>query len=135
MVAGPFSIQGEYDRSFVNTSDGTNPSFAGSYVQGSFFLTGENRRYKKSLGVFDRVRPGGSLFDGNGGIGAWEIAGRYSWLDLNDQGVTGGELKNFSLGLNWYLNSSTRWMWNYVHADKVDEGTANIVQTRFQIDF
>ena len=110
------------------------PNFQGFYVYGSYFLTGENRVYKTSSGAFDRMSPKRN-FDGNGGLGAWEIALRYSNLDLNDADFSGGELDDFTVGVNWYLNPNTRFMWNYVFADLDDIGDTNIFQTRFQIDF
>lgn len=134
-VNGPFSLQGEYTRSSVNTFDGRDPSFAGFYVQGSFFVTGENRKYKTSSGAFDRVGPKSFFGQEGGGSGAWEIAARYSYLDLNDSGVQGGRLNDFTFGVNWHLNSNTRVMWNYVFADLDSVGSANVFQTRVQVDF
>ncbi len=133
-VAGPFSVQSEYQKSYLDSVTSGDPSFSGFYVMGSFFLTGENRRYSQSRGAFDRVRPRNSLMD-DGGIGAWEVAARYSQLDLNNGLVRGGDMKNFTLGVNWYVNPYSRIMWNYVRADVVDTGTADIVQMRFKIDF
>ena len=133
-VAGPFSVQSEYMKSYVDSAPSGDPSFSGFYVMGSFFLTGENRRYSRSKGAFDRVRPHNSFMD-DGGIGAWEIAARYSQLDLNDGLVRGGEMKNFTFGVNWYVNPYSRIMWNYVRAEVADTGAADIVQMRFKIDF
>ena len=48
--------------------------------------------------------------------GAWEIAARWSDLDLTDGSVEGGDMQILSLGLNWWLspifnvNLNTRWI-------------------------
>lgn len=105
-------------------------------MQLSYFLTGESRPYKKSAGCFDRVRPKKNFaWKGERGPGAWELAGRYSWLDLDDAAVDGGTLQDFTLGLNWHLNPNTRVMWNYIHANAEDQGDADIFGMRLQIDF
>ena len=133
-VVGPFSVQSEYMKSSVDSVSSGDPTFSGFYVLGSFFLTGEHRPYWHGGGSFDRVRPTTSFMD-NGGIGAWEIIARYSQLDLNSGLVRGGEMKNFTFGVNWYVNPYSRVMWNYVHSEVVDTGNADILQMRFKIDF
>lgn len=138
VVYGPASLQAEYLTALVNTPDGSDPSFGGFYVQGSWFLTGETRAYKASGGTFARVSPKKNLGDG---LGALELAVRYSRLDLNDENVTGGEEDNITAGVNWHLNPNVRVMLNYVHAEVEDvaagdpEGDLDGVMLRFQIDF
>jgi phosphate-selective porin OprO/OprP len=134
-VHGPLSVQTEYMQNAVNSVETENPIFRSYYVQGSFFFTGENRRYKREFGVFNRVRPNSELFNGVGGGGAWEIASRYSWLNLDDGPVQGGKLKTVVVGLNWYLNPNTRVMWNYNHANRTDFGNGNFFQMRLAVDF
>jgi phosphate-selective porin OprO/OprP len=134
-VNGPVSLQSEYVRAFVTRPNANRVDFSSLYVQGSYFLTGEHRTYENATAVFGRVSPKHN-FEGIGqGWGAWEIAARYSRLNLDDQPIFGGKLQDVTLGLNWYLNPNTRVMWNYVHADRIDTGGANIFQTRFQVDF
>ena len=58
-----------------------------------------------------------------------------SHIDLDDEGVSGGELGDWTLALNWYLNPFTRLMFNYIRADLEDAGDTNIFQARFQVDF
>ena len=65
--------------------------------------------------------------------GAWEIALRYSHLDLSDSGVTGGLLNDVTVGLNWYLFHNLRWFLNYVYSNRVGEGGTNLAQMRFLI--
>jgi phosphate-selective porin OprO/OprP len=135
-VNGPFSVQGEYVHSFI---DGRgpwvdDPTFSAASIQASYFLTGEHRPYKTSSGTFDRVKPLEN-FSRAGGKGAWELAARYSYLDLNDGGVHGGRLTDFTLGVNWYLNPNVRTMWNYVLADPSKGGDISAFMWRFQVAF
>jgi phosphate-selective porin OprO/OprP len=117
-----------------------DPEFDGFYIYGSYFLTGESRKYSTSNGAFDRVTPKANFHPTEGGWGAWEIGLRYSTIDLSDGAINGGEADNITVGLNWYLNPNVRWMANYVYSDvenreDVSDDDLNIVQTRFQIDF
>ena len=66
-----------------------DPDFKGYYLQGSWILTGESRRYNAATGSFQNPRPM-VPFSSNGGFGAWELAARYSRMDLNfDEGLAG----------------------------------------------
>lgn len=142
---GPFRIQSEYMKSFVSRAGFADPEFDGVYAQVSYFLTGEQRKYKRSAGAFDRVVPFENFFrvrDCDGliqmGKGAWEVAYRVSYLDLNSGAITGGNVTDHTFGLNWYLSPYSRWMFNYVNSDLRRFGIAgnmNIFETRFQIDF
>ena len=144
-VLGPFSLQGEYMlvQAQDDTSGISDPDFEGGYVYGSWFLTGESRNYKK--GKFGRVSPKNPV--GKGGIGAWELAARYSTIDLDDGDFKGGEEDNITVGLNWYANKYVRFMANYVMTDTdptsqriqddqgVDDDELSVFQLRAQIDF
>ena len=133
-VFGRLSVQGEYIVTTINASTYNDPVFKGYYVYASFFLTpGDRRRYAVKSGSFGRVRPNRSV--GKGGMGAIEMAIRYSTLNLDGGRVQGGKLRNVTFALNWYLNAHTRVMVNYVHADRLMIGTADYLLTRFQVDF
>lgn len=47
-----------------------------------------------------------------GGAGAWEVAPRWSWIDLDDGNVRDNRLTNLSAGLNWYLTANTKFQIN-----------------------
>jgi len=135
-VHGSLSLQGEFMHASVDRSGvGDDPFFYGVYAYASYFLTGERRPYSKSSGLFSRVRPRNNFSIKERGWGAWELAGRYSYLDLEDGGIDGGMMSDITVGLNWYLNPNIRIMANYIHSHLNDAGDADIFATRFQIDF
>jgi phosphate-selective porin OprO/OprP len=108
------------------TSALPDPSFNGWYMQASWVLTGEAKPYKADKAAFGLPSPAAPLsFDG-AGIGAWELAARYSVLDLNDNagvtgllapagGVRGGRQNIWTVGLNWYPNNAIRFLLDYQH--------------------
>jgi phosphate-selective porin OprO/OprP len=139
-VYGPFSLQGEYFWVKNDASAVDDPTFNGWYAYGSWFITGESRKYSQKGGTFGRVKPKNNFHFGKPGWGAFEVGLRYSWLDLTDEDVKGGEEQNVTAGLNWYINPSVRIMLNYVWADledraNVPDESTNIYQARFQVDF
>lgn len=162
LVYGPFSLQGEYFFNRVNTVDRGDRDFDGFYVQASYALTGEHRPYKNSEGEFGRIVPKHNfrVHGDTRGWGAWEIALRYSAIDLDDghtrfgdrlrelsREIRGGEERNLTVGLNWYLNPNSRVMLNYIraHIENNNLGTGrygrngdydlDILQSRFQVAF
>jgi phosphate-selective porin OprO/OprP len=68
-------------------------------------------------------------------MGAWEVAVRYSKINLNDGAVDGGSLADWTFGLNWYLNPNTRVMLNVIRADRQDLPSITAVVMRFGVDF
>jgi phosphate-selective porin OprO/OprP len=145
-IAGPLSFQAEYMAAPVEQIGGPALQFHGGYAYVSYFLTGEHRPYNKKFGIHDRVIPFEDFFrvrscDGPivQGCGAWEIAARWSYIDLTDENIAGGVEDNATLGLNWYLNPFTRVKWEYIFAnlDRPPDGDsqAHIVGMRFDIDF
>jgi phosphate-selective porin OprO and OprP len=147
-VYGPLSIQAEYYVNFIERTSYADCDAQGAYACVSYFLTGENRPYKRSRGVFERVRPYENFFrvrDENDSIstgkGAWELKYRYSWLDAYDNGNLGFQTcHDHTVGVNWYLNPYTRFMFEYIHSGINQNqgsgvGSLDIFQARAQIDF
>lgn len=118
LIEGPFSMQSEYIWTTVDRDNGSNLDFSGWYAEAAYFLTGESRHYKK--GKFAGVSPLSVV--GRKGIGAWQIAARYSSIDLNDADISGGEAESFTVGLNWFPTSTLRFSGNYVRVLDVDGG-------------
>lgn len=123
---GPFSIQSEYLRTFINRNNGRDDlQFDGWYTYGSWFMTGESRKYNPKSGKFGHIKPKHKFDLNNGGLGAIEVAARYSEVNLNDQRISGGRESDVTLGVNWYLNSYIRLMANYVFV-QTDNNTLGI---------
>jgi phosphate-selective porin OprO and OprP len=128
---------------FANASQVTprqNPNFFGGYVELGYFLTGETRGYKDN--VWGRTKVLNPL--SKGGAGAWQVAARLDYLDLDSQSLTTAPLNNFTtgvsssvapstalarggkqtgaiFGLNWYPSDYARIMVNYIRVN-VDGG-------------
>lgn len=119
---GPFSLQAEYVSTDIDRDNAPDADIDGGYVYATLFLTDDYRPYKK--GKFGGVKPSDPFsLSPDGGIGAWELAARYSNLDLNDGTVlTGGEYDGYTLGVNWYPNDHIRFMANYVMAESDQNG-------------
>ena len=115
-VRGPLSWQSEAMGCFVDTSHNGNAFLNGAYSQFGLFLTGEHRPYDRKAGAIDRVIPFHSVSKCGGGWGAWEIAGRWSYLDVTDGQIIGGLMQNMTVGLNWYVNPNCKCVFNYIHS-------------------
>lgn len=115
-VHGPLSWQTEAMGAFVDTASVGNGFLYGAYSQVGWFLTGEHRPYDRKAGAIDRVIPYNSLTRCNYGLGAWELATRWSYLDLSDGAINGGLMQNATFGVNWYVNPYCKCVFNYVHS-------------------
>ena len=109
-IWGPFAASAEY---YYGDFGGTRTTGAsdmeGFYLQGSYFLTGESRRYKS--GVFTSVKVKDPL--GGGGWGAWELGLRYSHTDLG-AGIGADSGATLTAALNWYVNNNMTFKLNYI---------------------
>ena len=134
-VFDSFSAQAEFMNAFVDSEANSDPNFYGLYAQVSYFVTGEYRRYNRAKGSFKKIKPVSNFLSSDEGTGAVELALRYSRLDLSDEMILGGELQDFTFGVNWYLSSKVRMMLNYIYADLKDVDEVSIAQARMQIAF
>jgi phosphate-selective porin OprO/OprP len=145
-VNGPLSVQSELMCAVVDRIGDSTIALPGGYAQIGFFLTGEHRPYDRKAGAIDRVIPFEDFFwvrDAEGcvqsGLGAVEVAGRISYIDLDAGSVAGGTLTDFTLGVNWYLNPYAKLVANYILASlddpQVGKSETNIFAVRAQLDF
>ncbi|QDT53842.1 Porin O precursor [Caulifigura coniformis] len=136
-VRGPLLVQGELVASVVELEAGDSATFRGAYAQAIYCLTGESHGYNREFGHFKRLDPKCPVSEG--GCGAWELAARFSLLDLEDGPIEGGTINDLTLGVNWFLNRHTRLQFNYIHAwtDRAPVGLneADIYASRLAVDF
>ncbi|MBI3838257.1 MAG: hypothetical protein HY288_10035 [Planctomycetia bacterium] len=160
--AGAWSLQAEWMGTSVNSVVG--PIFYhGGYVEMMYRLTGETRPYDKKLGALKNVipftdfislRPGGIT-----GWGAWEVAARLSYVDINNPDklkghyynsaantftsttgdVGNGRLTDTTVGVAWFLNAHAKLQFNWIHYmldnKKTGFSDADLFVTRAQVDF
>ncbi len=123
-VNGPWTLQAEWTGQILTQArpDGGAPQgtafFHGGYVQVLYFLTGEHQEYDKQAGAFGRVVPRNNYRvkpgDACRTFGAWQVGARFGYLDLNDQAIRGGQIYDWTAGLNWFLNPNMKVQFNYV---------------------
>ena len=146
---GAFQMVAEYQQAFVNRNPtvGNDLNFGGGYIQAAYFFTGEHTPWNRKTGTIGRVKPYENFFsvrDGDGlrgnGLGAWQLAARYSYADLQDEDIIGGKGESFTLGLNWWWNPYSRLQANYIvgqteRSPLVDNADYQIVGIRWMVDF
>ena len=143
---------GEYQFVSLNRSGANDLNLHGGYFYLSYFLTGEHIPWNRKTGCLGRVKPFENFFlvdtccDGvRGGWGAWQLAARYSYLDLTDDDIQGGIGESVTAGVNWHWNPWARMQFNYIYgniwdnagnaAGGVDFGDYHILGARFMVDF
>lgn len=146
---GAFQWVGEYQHVWLQRDNPADPElqFNGGYFYISYFLTGEHVPWDRESGTIDRVVPFENFFlvnrcnGGLGhGLGAWQLAARYSYADFTDQDIFGGVGSSFTFALNWHWTPYSRMQFNYILGDIEDgpggvDANYNILGARFMVDF
>lgn len=158
--SGPWGFTSEWIGTVVQSAVG--PVFYnGAYAQLAYRLTGEHRAYDKKTATLGKLVPYTDFFslkDGICGWGAWEIAARYSFVNLRNppelnghyyvsatntftgtSNAGNGMLQDVTLGLTWFLNVHAKVQFNWIHAmlDNTTTGNsaADLFVSRVQVDF
>ncbi len=148
LVLGPLTVQAEFAGQFLTHATPTGQPdqgtvfYHGGYVEALWFLTGEHQDYNRREGVFGRVVPLQDFHcnkEGYRAFGAWQVGMRFSYLDLTDKAIQGGQLYDWTVGLNWFLNPNMKVQMNYIaeHRDTpgVTPGWINGFGCRAAYDF
>lgn len=144
LVYDHFTVQGEYMWVQVDADAGTDPEYWGWYAQASYIFGAPCRNYARGSGAFvaPKVK---NPFDCKErcAMGAWEVALRYSYVDLDDGDKRGGRCGDIVAGVNWWLNPNAKLMMNYVHGEvrgalgerfaSPGDGSVDAVVVRFQV--
>lgn len=115
-----YQIEAEYLKNDVKRQNAKNISFDGWHIQANYILTGQSRSHSIKNGSFGSVQ-----VDEN--QSAWQIAARYSTINLNADDIKGGIQDNISVALSWYINSNIRATAGYVQSkiEREDLSAAN----------
>ena len=118
-----------------------DPTFFGAYAEVGYFLTQGDTRPLQD-GIFGRTDPANPVSEG--GPGAWQIAFRYDYLDMNDKGIVGGTQNAYIAGLVWTPINFLRFNANYAHLVYTDAAilagtrsdySADVMALRAELDF
>ncbi|WP_368564490.1 OprO/OprP family phosphate-selective porin [Pseudoxanthomonas sp. UTMC 1351] len=104
---GPAYFQSEFARAKYGRPIGGDQDVETFYVMGSWMLTGQHKPYKSATGVFGSPKLG----DG----GAWELTARYDTIENKE--IADMKATAATLGLNYYVNSNVRFMFNYTRGE------------------
>ena len=134
---GPFSLLAEYMHTVVKSDALQNPNLGYWQIGGSWFITGENRRYNKMTGNPGKLIPRKNFKLRKGsGWGAFELASRYTHTSANDALLTGGRFNRFTTALSWYPNAHFRYQINYGIGNlNRNDKTGNVNFWQFRVQF
>jgi phosphate-selective porin OprO and OprP len=120
----------------VQSREERDPFFHGGEAFVSYLFTGEEHPYNEKGAFFEGVAPSRSVLDG--GLGAWEVAMRFSYVDLDSRAIEGGKFWRLTPVVNWYVTKFIRLEAEYGYS-KLDRdgltGTTQYFQARLQLQF
>lgn len=128
---GPWQFVAEQQNVFMERVDAPRLTFHGGYAYVSYFLTGEHIPWDRHTGQLGRVEPFCDFIRTRDprrrcGPGAWQIAARWSYADLADQDIRGGDAQSVTLACNWYWNPYAKLQTEY-HYGYVSDNERNAV--------
>jgi phosphate-selective porin OprO and OprP len=151
-MIGPVSLKSEYMTMQLNdlSYNRRKASFTNSagYVSLGWILTGEEEPWRN--GLPQQITPKRPFVFGKDGCGAFQLVGRYEWIDMDQDILKFGfadprkytnKASGYTLGLTWYPNDLLRFMINYYYTKFNDPITVSgkimdneqAILTRFEI--
>lgn len=159
-LVGPFGLRAEWmmEEDMLERSGGAGASagapiestidMSGFYVQGTYWLTGEDEQFSSRPQVKHVFAP----WSDDGGWGAVELALRYSTIEVDSdifdtnlasRAVSTSGVDQWAGGINWWFNPNVRFTTDYFHnhfrdtilTDGDRDADESLIMTRMQIDF
>lgn len=119
--ADSLTLEAEYASRSLDTVNGADvldgERFDGFHVSASYFLGGEQRRYKAGSALF--VQPK-NIKD------VWELVARVSQMDATSRNQ-GTKVTTYTLGTSYYISSDIKFMGNLIYSDVEGPGTTALV--------
>ncbi|HTH97664.1 MAG TPA: porin [Stellaceae bacterium] len=117
---GPIFAGGSYLHYDVERRGLADANMWGAYGEVMYSITGEQHPYLASSGGWGNISPAHPFSLKTGGLGAWEVGTRFSYVDLNDHlgtasAVNGGRVYDLNVGLNWYVNDNVKFQLDWIH--------------------
>jgi phosphate-selective porin OprO/OprP len=117
-----FTAMAEWQQAKITDTDNVEYDYRGGYLQMSYQLSGDNRKYK--MGELGKVTTSG-----------WEFTSRYSQFKLVEEA---NEVKIYSVGANYTVNDNLKFMGNFIKAKQLDDNklsSDNAISLRIQYSF
>lgn len=133
MIDGPLLLQAQAIGRRVRRLENSDPTLWGAYIQAGWLFGEGRRRYSRGLGA-------PSAIDVDRGDPVFEVGLRASYLDLEEEGSTGGREFNLGGAFSYYIDDNARLAANIIKVwqrpDRSgDDESGVIFQTRFQVRF
>ncbi len=109
-------LQGEYIYNHISRRSLSDTHLHGGYVQAAY-LIGGTHQIDRSRGAFTQPLVGKK--------GALELALRYDYADFNHQDIHGGRSRQYTAGVNYYINNNLKVMINYAYVDYDDNANGD----------
>jgi len=123
---GPLMFGSEYYLNMVASADTRDPFFHGGEAFVAYMLTGEEHPYNERGAYFEGVQPEHTV--DKGGLGAWEVLVRGSYVDLDSGTIEGGRFWRITPMINWYASDNLRLELEYGYSELARFGVTEPTQ-------
>ena len=128
-------VGGEYYWQKVRSRDKQDPWFHGGEIVVAWLTTGETRSYNTAGNYFRGISPKKTVIQG--GSGAWETVLKFSYTNLTNGTLQGGQFWRITPVINWYLTDNLRLVFQYGYGTLNKNGLmghTQFYQSRFQFE-
>jgi phosphate-selective porin OprO and OprP len=130
---GRVMVGGEYYWQKVQSPENGDPWFHGGEFVVTWLTTGEIRPYNPVGNYFTAIVPKQTVIQG--GSGAWEVVMKFSYTNLTNGPLQGGQFWRLTPVINWYMTDNLRLAFQYGYGTLNELGIigrTQFYQARFQ---